>query len=128
MDTDKKTMIDLVEAHNAVRKQEGKLALTVDVRLMAAAQLHAEWMRQNKRMSHKQGWLWGSTSADRVSRQKYAYRSYGENIASGQTEVDEVLAIWLNSRAHRANILGDFKDIGVGRSGNYWCVVFGTQL
>lgn len=128
MDTDKKTMAELVEAHNNVRKQEGKPALTIDVRLMQAAQEHAEWMHRNKRMSHKQGWFWGSTPADRVSKQSYAYRSFGENIAFGQTEVDEVLSVWLNSRAHRANILGDFKDIGVGRSGNYWCVVFGNQL
>lgn len=128
MDIDKKIMAELVEAHNNVRKQEGKPALTIDVRLMHAAQGHAEWMHDNNRMSHKQGWLWGLTPADRVSKQSYAYRSFGENIASGQTEVDEVLSVWLNSRAHRANILGDFKDIGVGRSGNYWCVVFGTQI
>ena len=128
MDIDKKTMVEVVEAHNNVRKQEGKQPLTIDVRLMHAAQGHAEWMRANNRMSHKQGWFWGSTPADRVSKQSYAYRSFGENIAFGQTEVDEVLSVWLNSRAHRANILGDFKDIGVGRSGNYWCVVFGNQL
>jgi uncharacterized protein YkwD len=128
MDIDKNTMVELVEAHNNVRKQKGKQPLTIDVRLMHAAQGHAEWMRANNRMSHKQGWFWGSTPADRVSKQSYAYRSFGENVAFGQTEVDEVLSVWLNSRAHRANILGDFKDIGVGRSGNYWCVVFGTQL
>jgi uncharacterized protein YkwD len=118
---------DLVASHNNVRDQAGKPALVVNEQLMRAAQNHAEWMRKNKCLSHKQGWIWGLATSDRLHKQNYAYSNFGENIAKGQNDVDEVMNVWLNSRPHHANILGNFQEIGVGRSDNYWCVVFGTQ-
>lgn len=27
---------------------------------------------------------------------------------------------------HARNIKGNFTEVGFGRSGNYWCVIFGT--
>ena len=37
----------------------------------------------------------------------------GENIAMGQPTPSEMHAAWMNSAPHRANILGDFTDIGI---------------
>ena len=120
-------MDELIARHNAVRVQAGKSELTANAALMRAAQNHAEWMSDAGCLSHKQGWIWGATTADRLSRQKYAYRDFGENIAKTKDDLDEVMAIWLNSQPHHANILGNFQDIGAGHSGSYWCVVFGNQ-
>ena len=37
----------------------------------------------------------------------------GENIAMGQPTPSEMHTAWMNSAGHRANILGDFTDIGI---------------
>lgn len=37
----------------------------------------------------------------------------GENVAMGQPTPSEMHTAWMNSEGHRANILGDFTDIGI---------------
>jgi uncharacterized protein YkwD len=54
----------------------------------------------------------------------------GENIARGQTDAAAVVAAWMNSPGHRANILNcDFKTLGVGvhfgSGGPWWTQDFG---
>lgn len=72
---------------------------------------------------------------DRVNNAKYpnAVR-IGENIAAGDMTAEAVVAGWMNSPGHRANILNpEFKEIGVGvllgagEFGIYWVQVFGTR-
>ncbi|MFD9095995.1 CAP domain-containing protein [Streptomyces collinus] len=54
----------------------------------------------------------------------------GENIARGQADAAAVMAAWMNSPGHRANILNcDFKTLGVGvhfgSGGPWWTQDFG---
>ena len=54
-----------------------------------------------------------------------------ENIAAGQRTPEEVVESWMNSPGHRANILGDCKELGVGLAlgghyGYYWTQCFAT--
>ncbi|MDQ0993277.1 CAP domain-containing protein [Streptomyces sp. V3I7] len=54
----------------------------------------------------------------------------GENIARGQADAAAVMAAWMNSPGHRANILDcDFKTLGVGvhygPGGPWWTQDFG---
>ncbi|WP_333778573.1 CAP domain-containing protein [Streptomyces sp. IBSBF 3136] len=54
----------------------------------------------------------------------------GENIARGQADAAAVMAAWMNSPGHRANILNcDFKTLGVGvhfgAGGPWWTQDFG---
>lgn len=54
-------------------------------------------------------------------------KTFGENIAAGHENPEQVVEGWMNSPGHRANILDpDFTKIGVGynESGNYWVQVF----
>ncbi len=86
-------------------------------------------MAGRQKMGHKGSD--GSSPFDRIAREGYAYRSAGENVASGFPDVDGVRAGWLRSPGHRRNILGDFAEIGVGRAADplgrtYWSVTFGT--
>lgn len=115
----------LVELHNEYRRKHGKTPMKANDKLMKAAQLHADWMQKNRKMSHSEGWF-GPNIAKRISNQGYRANSYGENVAWGQKTESEVMAVWINSRPHRMNILGNFDHIGVGRAGNYWCCVFGS--
>ena len=59
-------------------------------------------------------------------------RSYGENIAAGQSTPEEVMEDWMNSSGHRANILREgYTCIGIGcvKCGAgyyvYWAQEFG---
>ncbi|ATW50811.1 CAP domain-containing protein [Streptomyces peucetius] len=54
----------------------------------------------------------------------------GENIARGQADAEAVMASWMNSEGHRANILNcDFTTLGVGvhmgEGGPWWTQNFG---
>jgi uncharacterized protein YkwD len=55
---------------------------------------------------------------------------HAENIAMGQSDSDAVMAAWLNSSGHRANILNpQYTKIGVSGylspNGNpFWCQQF----
>ena len=75
----------------------------------------------------------GSEPRDRVRRAGYKSRLTGENIALGPESAEEVVAGWLDSPGHCANIMEPrFEDIGVGlasgkkRGQIYWVQDFGA--
>jgi uncharacterized protein YkwD len=56
-----------------------------------------------------------------------SYTAAGENIAKGQRTPQEVVAAWMNSAGHRANILNkNYTHIGVGfeENGYIWTQQF----
>jgi uncharacterized protein YkwD len=51
----------------------------------------------------------------RLTRAGIGWSTYGENIAQGQTTPAQVMAAWMASAGHRANILNPaFQRLGVG--------------
>ena len=110
---------NLVEFHNAQRV--GLPALVRDARLDRAAQLHAENMARQGRMAHV---LDGRGVGARVCDQGVCRVGVAENIAAGQRSTGDVMQAWMSSPAHKANIKGRYRFIGVGYSKGYWCVVF----
>lgn len=107
--------------------------LRLNERLARAAAVHAQDMARHSFLEHKGSD--GSAVADRVSRERYDWRSVGENIASGQTTPEEVVTGWLRSPGHCENIMESrFTEMGVafavdGKSdaGVYWAQVFGRS-
>jgi uncharacterized protein YkwD len=98
--------------------------LAIDPRLSSAALDHSAEMRRLGVMSHVGAD--GSTVGDRVTRQGYAWRSVGENVARGYDTPESVVSGWLGSAGHCANIMAaDFVHLGVGRDDLYWTQVFG---
>jgi len=71
------------------------------------------------------------TLASRLKLVGYAYRSSGENVAEGYTSGAALMASWMTSPPHRANILSaKYTETGVGmarsKSGRVYSVqVFG---
>ncbi len=97
--------------------------------LQRAASAHAEDMARRGVMDHAGGD--GSTAAIRATRAGYAWRTVGENVASGQSTPEQVVAEWLDSPRHCSNIMdGDFTEMGVAvassTTGVYWAQVFGA--
>jgi uncharacterized protein YkwD len=121
---DLRTLVSLV---NSERAKAGCAALTVDRKLGRAARGHSRDMAAHGRLSHRGSD--GSTLVDRYARVGYAWSAGGENIASGYPTPEAVMAGWMDSDRHRANLLNcRFKEIGVGRAGpgDYWTQDFGT--
>ena len=99
--------------------------LRLEAKLSAAAQLHSQDMRATSTLSHVGSD--GSTLVQRVERQGYPWSRLAENVAWGYDEVDEVVAGWLSSPGHCANIMNpDYRELGVGVAGTFWTQVFGT--
>lgn len=115
----------VVELVNQARADQGCKPLVVEEHLTTAAQGHSTDMSDRNYFSH--------TTPEGVAfdeRIKAAgYPSPGaENIARGQKTADSVMADWLKSPGHRANILNcQLKVIGVGldTDGFYWTQDFG---
>lgn len=101
-------------------------ALSWNDLLGKAAYGHSSDMNANNYFSHTG--LDGSSPGDRITAQGYKWTAYGENIASGQTTEQIVMDSWLHSEGHCKNIMSkSFKEIGVGRSGNFWTQAFGSK-
>ncbi|MFG3581879.1 CAP domain-containing protein [Micromonospora chersina] len=119
---------EVVDLVNQERAKAGCKALTVDDKLVLAAQRHSQDQADHKTMSHDGSD--GSDVGDRLDRVGYAWRSYGENVAWNQQSPAAVMDAWMNSPGHRANILNcSFTEIGVGvarSNGPYWTQDFGT--
>jgi len=81
--------------------------------LAMAAYLHSEDMALNNFFSHTGSD--GSSAGQRISRQGYPWRAYGENIAVGYPTVSSVIQGWLGSEGHCVNLMDpDFTEIGAG--------------
>lgn len=99
--------------------------MTVDNRLVTAAQQHSDDMARRGYISHTTPE--GVTFDERISRAGYPAPA-AENIAKGPRSAERVVALWMNSPGHRANILNcAFTAIGVGvaTDGWYWTQTFG---
>ncbi|WP_018566185.1 CAP domain-containing protein [Streptomyces sp. PsTaAH-124] len=113
---------------NNERAKAGCSALTANPALAAAAQAHSEDMAAHRNMSHTGSD--GSAPGDRITAAGYTWSTYGENVAYGYTDAAQVMAAWMDSPGHKANILDcAFKEIGVGlaQPGGYWTQDFGTS-
>jgi uncharacterized protein YkwD len=121
---------DVVELTNKRRAKNGcDTPLRVDERLVAAAKGHSADMAARDYFDHVSPE--GEDPGDRTAEQGYPEWS-GENIAMGYPTPESVVAGWMESPGHRANLLNcDSVAIGVGASdsaenGIYWTQVFGS--
>lgn len=100
--------------------------LTWNDRLFSAAARHSRDMATNNYFSHTG--LNGSTPAQRIASEGYAWSWAGENIAAGQQTATAVMNGWLASPGHCSNIMrAEYRDVGVScvqqsgsTYGKYW--------
>lgn len=114
----------LVALINQYRSAHGMPALAENHDLDMAATWHAIAMANSGVMAHR---VQGEPSLDgRLVAAGYQCQAEGECIASGQESADQVLAKWASDMPHRMILLGDYREVGVGRRGNYWCADLAT--
>ncbi|MBM4425214.1 MAG: CAP domain-containing protein [Chloroflexi bacterium] len=122
---------EVVALINVERANNGLGPLSQQSQLTAAAQAHSTDMACNHFFSHTGSN--GSSPFDRMAQQGYSFSAAAENIAAGYGTPADVVAGWMNSPGHRANILGPYTQIGVGYIyepnsdwGTYWTTTFGS--
>lgn len=104
---------EMLAVVNAARLVEGRPPLVLDPRLSAAAQAHAEDMLKRTYYAHQSPE--GSTPRQRVLAAGATAGLVAENLAAGQTSVENVIDAWLHSVGHRRNLLDPrFTHLGVG--------------
>ena len=121
---------DVIRITNQKRRKRGLDPLTGDDLLHKAAQGHADEMdAMGRYLGHDSAD--GRDPGDRIDEVNYDWRTYRENVASGQKTAKEVVKTWMKSPGHRKNILSDdISEIGVGfavddQSGSaYWVQKF----
>jgi uncharacterized protein YkwD len=109
-------------------------ALTRNAVLERAALEYAQEMATFGFMSHTG--RDGSAPQERITRSGYRWSEAGENLASGITGADEVVAGWLQSPEHCANIMdAAYSQLGVAYAVNsrdpagiYWALEFGRPF
>jgi uncharacterized protein YkwD len=118
----------VVDLTNQERAQYGLPALGVNGALVAAAQLQSNNMAQWNVMAHVLPGAAEPTLQSRAAAVGYNYAWLGENIAFNYPDAASVVAAWMNSPEHRANILNpNYTDIGVGFAWNSLGQAYVTQ-
>ena len=119
----------VLELINQERAKHGLGAVTYNGTLDNAAEKHAEHMAIVGKMAHDG--IGDGDPGERIRAEGFR-KSWGENVATGQTSPEQVVREWMNSPTHRRNILDpNFKQMGVGyvtsSSGrSYWAQEFGA--
>jgi uncharacterized protein YkwD len=104
--------------------------LTMHGALRCAARNHSMDMAVRDFLSHTNPD--GDGPAQRLDRAGYDWTTWGENIAWAYTTPELVMAAWMASPGHCANIMrGSFTEIGVGYyregDGHLWTLTFGDR-
>lgn len=105
----------LVDLANEDRAEQGFGQLTINDKLVLAAQMKANDMAEKSYFAHTSPegitpWHWFEES-------EYKYIYAGENLAVNFNRSEDVEEAWMNSPLHRANILNSrYKEIGIATS------------
>lgn len=103
---------DLIEATNREREKHNLQPLYENPKLSKAAELKARHMIENDYWAHIAPD--GTKPWDFFEEADYKYIFAGENLAKGFNTSKGVMAGWMNSEGHRANILNSqFLEIGI---------------
>lgn len=117
---------DVLRLVNQARAEQGIDPLKLDADILLAASVRASELQTLASHVRPDG----TDCFSALTESGVTYRTAAENLAYGQRTPDEVVASWLGSESHRANILNPtFTRLGVGYylSSNgtaYWIQLF----
>jgi hypothetical protein len=89
---------EVLRLTNSHRARYGLSPLSMSQNM--GAQNHAQQMSSRRSMFHSGG--------------------FAENVGYGNMSPSQVVNMWMNSPGHRRNILGPYRQLDVGKSGNGW--------
>jgi len=101
---------EIIRLVNIEREKAGLSPLTVNTVMMEAAAVRANELSQEPSHTRPDGRRFETALTDAG----YSYNRVGENLARGVFCPENTMERWMNSPGHRANILGNYTQIGVG--------------
>lgn len=118
--------LDMVEVVNEERNRRGLPIFQAHSLVAAAAMTHSEDMAARRRMVHFGAD--GADTGDRLDREGFAWRTWGEAIGAGYDTTERMFDAWMASDAHRPHLLSSNTFIGVGVAATpdgvpYWTLV-----
>lgn len=119
----------VIEQINAIRQDNGLEPLVKNDLLTQAAEEYASRMAELGFFSHTDPQT-GSMPWDRADDVGYKYLLIAENLAAGHASLAQIVSGWMNSPAHRTNILlPGISETGAavcngGPLGAYWVQMF----
>jgi len=114
---------------NRERTRANLTPLRRSAELSRAAELQAEQMASAEKLTHEVPGARYPTLASRLKLVGYPYRSSGENVAEGYTSGAALMASWMTSPPHRANILSaKYTETGVGMARSKNGRVYSVQV
>jgi uncharacterized protein YkwD len=124
------TIVDtLYMLTNRERTRANLTPLRRSAELSRAAELQAEQMASAEKLAHEVPGARYPTLVSRLKLVGYAYRSSGENVAEGYTSGAALMASWMTSPPHRANILSaKYTETGVGMARSKNGRVYSVQV
>lgn len=122
---------EMLSRINAARSEAGLAPLKACASLRRAAQGYAGVMARTSTVSHvgpDGTWPW-----DRMRAEGFRFRAAAENLATGQTSIEQVLGDWSISPPHQANLMDPrMTQVGFGFASDpqgsgrgYWVQDFG---
>lgn len=112
---------------NDERAEGGVSMVQEDARLSGAALGHARDMVDRGYLAHVSPE--GATPGDRALAAGYDWNFIAENIAQGFHSDPAVIAAWMDSPGHRANMLdARAEEFGLGRVGSTWVLLLGREF
>lgn len=104
------------EMQNQYRIEQGLRELTYDQTCYEAAAIRNEEIAAVFSHTRPDGREWYTVNEDVC---------YGENLASGYFDAEEVLLAWIDSPSHKKIILTeDYTKCGVAEKDGYWTCIF----
>jgi uncharacterized protein YkwD len=123
----------VLDLTNAERGKMGLPPLTLSAELTLAAQAYSQVLASGNCFEHTCGPVPNFADRD-VAAGYLGWTTLGENLAGGFSTPEAVVAGWMASPSHRANILSlSYTDVGIGvtsgnsRFGMCWAEEFGSR-
>lgn len=111
----KPVLVRVLELINYERAMASLPPVTINITLMNEAARFSGVQAAIGTLSHAGND--GTTAGQRLTNAGYIWSSYGENLAAGQETPEELVAAWMASPGHRANILrATVTEIGLGHT------------
>jgi len=131
--SDKREMVRLVNQARKMGVRCGKSwqkpvpPLKWDEVLQEAAAQKSSDMYKNKYFDHTSPE--GETLSDRLDKLQYDWKTIGENLAWGPTDVSKAVDGWLKSEGHCKNLMkAEYTHFGAAQYGTYWTQVFAKPV
>ena len=110
---------------NKYRQSKGKSTLQLNKNISKVAAQHSSHMAEGKIAFGHNGFKDRTSS---IRKNLGSFSGAAENVAYGKLSAQEVVNLWIKSKTHRKNLLGDFRLMGVGVVSNSKGVLYFTQI